>query len=86
MFKEVWDRRLATGSEILCIAVDPLYEGATRIAIGTRTKLIQLYNYDSRGRMTCIFSLQANKIVPVGIDFPSSVNDITVYSLFDGKM
>jgi hypothetical protein len=86
-FSEIWAKRLATGDEIICVAADTSHESTTRIAIGTRNKVVQLFKLDQRQKMYCVFSLQFAKTVPAAIEFVNNPEKhIEVYSFFDGQV
>jgi hypothetical protein len=63
------------------------HESVTRIAIGTRSKIVQLFKLDRRGKVQAVFSVQLEKTVPAGLAFArNDVKDIFVFGLFDGQM
>lgn len=79
-------QRLGTGFEVTCLADDPFSESDIRLAVGTRDRLVQVWNVDMRGQMRAIFSVQLDKTVPKGVTFSESSEDVHVFGLYDGNM
>ena len=79
-------RRLGNGQEIICIAGDPFSEDEIRIVIGTRDRLVQVWNVDAKAQMTAIFAVQLDKTVPKVVAFSENSDDVRVFGLYDGNM
>jgi hypothetical protein len=79
-------RRLGNGQEIICIAGDPFSEDEIRIVIGTRDRLVQVWNIDAKAQMTAIFAVQLDKTVPKVVAFSENSDDVRVFGLYDGNM
>jgi len=80
----MWDKRLATAEEIPCIACHTSRVGVTRIALGTRARVIQLFKLDLNGDIRCIFSVKMDSTVPSAIGFADYTNESYVFGLFNG--
>lgn len=65
----------------MCIACDTL-RGATRVAVGTRDRVVQLFELDAASKMHCIFSVQLVATVPATVSIIEE--DVYVFGFFDG--
>jgi len=79
-------QRLGTGFEVTCIADDPFNESDIWLVVGTRDRLVQVWNVDMTGQMRTVFSVQMDKTVPKGVTFSTSSEDVYVFGLYDGNV
>jgi hypothetical protein len=75
-------RRLENRQEIICIAGDPFSEDTIRIVIGTRDRLVQVWNVDAKAQMTAIFAVQLDKTVPKVVAFSKNSDDVRAFGLY----
>lgn len=62
-------------------------DAISRVAIGMRDRIVQVYRLDSAGLLHPIFSVQLDKSVPVALSFcDNAARDVMVFGLFDGKV
>jgi hypothetical protein len=60
---------------------------AVRLAIGTRDRLVQVWDLDSKGKMQSVFSVQLNVTVPKAVAFAENrARDIYIFGLYDGNV
>lgn len=85
-FIEVFEKRLADGVEITALACADGDGTETRIAVGTRKCVIQVFHYDGRGDVTPIFSVRLERVVPSSLGFTSNQRDVLVFGMYDGVM
>lgn len=58
-----------------------------RVAIGTRDKLVQVWEIDTAGKMQSVFSVQLDVTVPKAVAFAGNHGkDVYVFGLYDGNM
>jgi WD40 repeat protein len=78
---------LGTGHEITCIACDDSGDDSTRLATGTRDRLVQVWKLDSKAQLHPVFSVQLDMTVPKAVVFGANGNkDIYVLGVFDGNL
>ena len=86
-FEELRAKRLGTGCEITCIDCDFSVEDTVRLVIGTRDRLVQVWELDPEEKMKSIFSVQLNVTVPKAVAFADNrAKDVYVFGLYDGNM
>lgn len=85
-FIEVFEKRLADGVEITALACANGNGTETRIAVGTRKCVIQVFQYDGRGDVTPIFSIRLERVVSSSLSFTSNRRDVLVFGMYDGAM
>ena len=84
-FVETFDQRLSRGKEILCIKSGRDRAQQTRVAVGTRSRIVHLFILESNGTLEPCYSVDLDKTVPVSLGFADNT-DIIVFGLYDGKM
>jgi hypothetical protein len=85
MFVETYVQRVQNGEEILCIASDRDRTQLTRVAIGTRCKLLHVCTLGTNADLEPAFSVDLVKTVPVALGFAdNNAKDIIVFGMFDG--
>ncbi|KAF8514003.1 hypothetical protein BU17DRAFT_68559 [Hysterangium stoloniferum] len=58
-----------------------------RFAVGTRDKIVQVWNYDPKGVLHPVFSVELGITVPRHLGFADNITqDIYVFGLFNGQM
>jgi len=58
-----------------------------RLVIGTRDRIVQVWELDSKGKMQSMFSVQLDVTVPKAVAFTNNpTNDIYVFGLYDGNV
>jgi hypothetical protein len=66
---------------------DASIRNVVRLAIGTRDRIVQVWELDSQGKMQSVFSVQLDVSVPKAVAFANNqVNDVYVFRLYDGNM
>jgi WD40 repeat protein len=86
-FQETWAKRLATGQEITCLTTDTSHGTHTRIAVGTRDKVVQVLKINAKSELQSVFSIQLEVTVPIAIGFAdNTAKDVYVLGLFNGQL
>jgi L-cysteine desulfidase len=76
---------VATGREIICITHS--HGNITRIALGTRDRVVEVFKIDAKGELNVVFCVQLDTTVPIAITFvDNTARDVLVFGLYDGKM
>lgn len=72
---------------MICLRSETMSEASTRIAIGARDGVIQVFDLDTKYRMHTVFSVRLDQTVPRAIYFfENPAKDVLVFSIFDGKV
>jgi hypothetical protein len=75
-------KRIGAGGEIICIAPE---EATARIAIGTRDRIVQVWNYNLKSGLQSVFSVQLDASIPKAVEFvDNTARDVYVFGLYDG--
>jgi hypothetical protein len=78
---------LARGGEVITLACDISGDTKVRIVVGTRDKIVQVWNYDPKGVLHPVFSVELGVTVPRHLGFADNITqDIYVFGLFNGQM
>jgi hypothetical protein len=84
LFQETCARRLGSGFEITCIAWDMSSEGSTRIAVGTRDKIVQVIVLNANSQLEAVFAVRLDNTVPKSVAFADD-KGVYVFGLYDGN-
>lgn len=85
-FREIFSNRVGTGQEVTCIAVEAA-PASTRIAVGTRDRVVLVWKVDDKNNAESMFSVQLATTVPASVAFSSNTTkDIMVFGLYNGQM
>jgi hypothetical protein len=69
-FQEACARRLGLGFEITCMVWDSMSsEANTRIAVGTRDKIVQVLVLNSNSQLQAVFSARLDNTMPKSVAF-----------------
>lgn len=86
-FSEVCTKRLGDGGEITALASVHIRVADTRIAVGTRTHIVDVFQYNGCEELRPIFSVRMDNVIPIAITFAlSKARDVYVFGLHDGAM
>ncbi|KAG2120414.1 uncharacterized protein F5147DRAFT_562352, partial [Suillus discolor] len=80
LFQETCTRRLGSGFEITCLSWDMSSEGSTRIAVGTRDKIVQVLVLNTNLH----FAVRLDNTVPKSVAFADD-EGVYVFGLYDGN-
>jgi hypothetical protein len=86
-FETMWSHRIGDGQEVLAIAVDNTDSNYVRLAFGTLCRRVQVWKYDTNGKMTVQISVCMDSTVPRGLVFVSAKfksKNIMVFGFDDG--
>jgi WD40 repeat protein len=84
-FVELCSQRLATGTEVTCIAWDRANEATFRLATATRDRIVQLWSFNGKD-VHEIFSRQLTTTIPKNIEFmENQAADIYVFGIYGGR-
>ena len=84
-FQEICARRLGSGFEITCMAWDPTSsEANTRIAVGTRDKIVQVLTLNTNSQLQAVFSVRLDNTMPKSVAFGDK-ECVYVFGLYDGN-
>ncbi|KAG2106904.1 WD40-repeat-containing domain protein [Suillus cothurnatus] len=84
-FQEICTRRLGSGFEITCLSWDSTSsEANTRIAVGTRDKIVQVLLLNANSQLQSVFAVRLDNTVPKSVAFAEN-RDIYVFGLYDGN-
>ncbi|KAG1728489.1 uncharacterized protein EDB91DRAFT_1253420 [Suillus paluster] len=84
-FQEICARRLGSGFEITCMVWDlTSSETTTRIAVGTRDKIVQVLILNTNSQLQAVFSVQLDNTVPKSVAFADN-GCVYVFRLYDGN-
>ena len=83
---ELSAQRVGTGLKVTCIADDSFSESNIQLLVGTRGRLVQVWNVDPKGQMHSVFSIQLDNTVPKAVAFNESSENILVFGLYDGDV
>lgn len=79
--------RVGGGGEIMSMTWLPSDSATTRIAVGTRDRIVACWNLDSNYQLHTVFSIILDTTIPATIDLVrNTANDIRVFGLCDGWM
>lgn len=81
-FQDIFSRRIGTGFEVTCIAGQSF--SGERIAVGTRDRVVMVWNVDSSNDVQTVFSIQLSFSMPAAIAIVGETMDIKVFGLFNG--
>lgn len=85
-FTEVYAKRLGTGAEITCLAIDDShFQHSFNIVTGTRGSFVQLWNYDF-SNLTSVFSVLVSRTIPKAVAFSRNRTEIYMFDLHKGEM
>ncbi|KAG1880913.1 hypothetical protein F4604DRAFT_1578642 [Suillus subluteus] len=84
-YQEACARRLGSGFEITCMVWDSTSsEANTRIAVGTRDKIVQVLVLNPNSQLQAVFSVRLDNTVPKSIAF-SDNGCVYVFGLYNGN-
>ncbi|KAG1800471.1 uncharacterized protein HD556DRAFT_1230698 [Suillus plorans] len=84
-FQETCARRLGSGFEITCMVWDSTSsETTTRIAVGTRDKIVQVLVLNTNSQLQAVFSVRLDNTVPKSVAFADN-GCVYVFGLYDGN-
>ena len=85
---ESCSKRIATGQEIICMAIEDTIRGNfARLVVGTRDRAIGVFQIDLKGELIVVFCVQMEATVPIGLAFvDNTARDILVFGLYDGRL
>ncbi|KAG1885138.1 hypothetical protein F4604DRAFT_1573992 [Suillus subluteus] len=84
-FQETCARRLGSGFEITCMVWDSASsEVNTRIAVGTRDKIVQVLTLNTNSQLQAVFSVRLDNTVPKSVAFADN-GYVYVFGLYDGN-
>ncbi|KAG1720462.1 uncharacterized protein EDB91DRAFT_1064858, partial [Suillus paluster] len=82
-FQEICARRLGSGFEITCMVWDSTSsETTTRIAVGTRDKIVQVLILNTNSQLQAVFSVRLDNTVPKSVAFADN-GCVYVFGLYD---
>ncbi|KAG2108100.1 WD40-repeat-containing domain protein [Suillus cothurnatus] len=84
LFQETCTRRLGSGFEITCMSWDMYSEGSTRIAVGTRDKIVQVLALNTNLQLEAIFAVRLDNTVPKSVAFADD-KGVYVFGVYDGN-
>ncbi|KAG1850993.1 uncharacterized protein F5891DRAFT_950752, partial [Suillus fuscotomentosus] len=84
LFQETCTRRLGSGFEITCLSWDMSSEGSTRIAVGTRDKIVQVLVLNTNSQLEAVFAVRLDNTVPKSVAFADD-KGVYVFGLYDGN-
>ncbi|KAG2140902.1 quinon protein alcohol dehydrogenase-like superfamily [Suillus bovinus] len=84
-YQEACARRLGSGFEITCMVWDSTSsEANTRIAVGTRDKIVQVLVLNPNSQLQAVFSVRLDNTMPKSVAF-SDNGCVYVFGLYDGN-
>ncbi|KAG1865293.1 hypothetical protein F4604DRAFT_1586174 [Suillus subluteus] len=84
-YQEACARRLGSGFEITCMVWDSTSsEANTRIAVGTRDKIVQVLVLNPNSQLQAVFSVRLDNTVPKSVAF-SDNGCVYVFGLYNGN-
>jgi hypothetical protein len=84
-FQEICARRLGSGFEITCMVWDSTSsEANTRIAVGTRDKIVQVLTLNTNSQLQAVFSVRLDNTMPKSVAFGDN-GCVYVFGLYDGN-
>ncbi|KAG2137124.1 uncharacterized protein EDB93DRAFT_1091337, partial [Suillus bovinus] len=84
-FQEICARRLGSGFEITCMVWDSSSsEANTRIAVGTRDKVVQVLVLNTNSQLQAVFSVRLDNTVPKSVVFGDN-RCVYVFGLYNGN-
>ncbi|KAF8500664.1 hypothetical protein BU17DRAFT_72065 [Hysterangium stoloniferum] len=86
-FKDFLAKRLTQGGEVIVLACNTSGDTKVRIAVSTRDKIVQVWNYDPKEVLHPVFLVELGVTIPRHLGFADNVTqDIYVFGLFNGQM
>jgi hypothetical protein len=84
-YRELYNRRLGSGVELVCLTLKKTSSSSTRLAVGTREGNVQVFLIRSLDAPEHLFSVNIDNVIPKELSFVAGKrNDIYVFGLFDG--
>jgi hypothetical protein len=84
-FEGVVGKRVANGKEIIRLSSDTS-SNVSRLVLGTRDGIIQVYTVSAVGEISAIFSVVIEDVVPISVSFAdNTARDVIVIGMYCGQ-
>ncbi|TDL19963.1 WD40 repeat-like protein [Rickenella mellea] len=86
-FIETFDQRIGTGAEIVSMSTDASHDTDTRVALGTRDHVVQVFTADNKGILHSVFSIRLDTSIPIAVGFAdNTAKDVYAFGLHNGQL